>query len=434
LDRLSNILKDRLAAQQVANTAHPEAETLLAFVERGLSVPAREQVLGHLSVCPDCRQAVALAAPELEQAAAQPFAFNSGNSRSGIRFPAAMRWASAAAALAVAVGVGVLSYEHGSQTGQREATSAKQEVASAQPFASSKEIEKTAPVAQKPLRSKSKADMASRARQAEPRSKDAESESKRIDANGGVAGALVGGLQPSVISGQKLQDNNRNLVDESHNQTASAVKPAERSDNRYALGAFDRAPARSTSAVAKEASPSAAPHVPASNAYGGAVHSNMVAESTAAAPIAADSKSAQVEAPPKVVASSAIGGSLKKFGVTESKPIVHWSISLAGTLQRQAADGTLVPVEPAPGVVVRTVAAKGIEVWAGGTQAANPQEQAATPVLFHSSDAGESWTRIKGPWQGSIKGLVLSQSSVLSVLADDGTWSTTDAGKSWAKK
>ena len=101
-------MKQRLAAEQVAVEAeHPSADTLTAFAERGLHASERERVLSHLAACPACRQTVSLAtSAEQITAATLP-------SRShGLRFPKALRWASAAAALAVAVGAGVLSYEH----------------------------------------------------------------------------------------------------------------------------------------------------------------------------------------------------------------------------------------------------------------------------------------------------------------------------------
>jgi len=414
LDRLSNILKDRLAAQQAANGGHPEADTLLAFVEGELSVPARERVLAHLSTCPDCRQAVTLATPELEQAAGQPFAF----SRFGIKFPAAMRWTSAAAALAVAVGVGVLSYEHSSQPAPPEATTSKQEVASAPSPVTSNQIEKTAPAAQKPLRLKSNSDRASLASQSKQHGKDAGIESRRIDANGGVAGALLGGLQPNLTASKsKSQDEQRVRAGEMLDKSTQSPKLAAPRENQYTYGAFNGAPAQSQAPVAK--ADVSAPNAPGANIYGGAVRSNIISEIADAAPV-------------KTVASSAIGGSLKKRGVSASTPIVHWTISSAGILQRQSANRTMVSVQPAPGVIVSTVAAQGIEVWTAGMQSEISSSRPG--LLFHSSDAGENWSQIKGPWQGPIKGLVLSQSSVLSVIADDGTWSTTDAGKSWAKR
>ena len=73
MDRFSNILKRRLEATQSEQAAHPSSDTLVAFVEQGLAGSPRETVLAHLSMCPQCRRAVALATPAAatEPAAAQ---------------------------------------------------------------------------------------------------------------------------------------------------------------------------------------------------------------------------------------------------------------------------------------------------------------------------------------------------------------------------
>jgi hypothetical protein len=111
---------------------------------------------------------------------------------------------------------------------------------------------------------------------------------------------------------------------------------------------------------------------------------------------------------------------------------VSWTVTTAGKLQRELRNGTVKVVEPAPGVLVRAVAARGIEVWAGGSQpdlAAKQWKQ--SPALFHSSDAGESWTKVSGPWHGPISQLTLVAPDNLTVAAEDGTWISRDAGKSW---
>lgn len=46
---------------------HPDADQISAFVESALPAHEREQVLGHLGACPDCRAIVALSLPEVEE-------------------------------------------------------------------------------------------------------------------------------------------------------------------------------------------------------------------------------------------------------------------------------------------------------------------------------------------------------------------------------
>ena len=115
--------------------------------------------------------------------------------------------------------------------------------------------------------------------------------------------------------------------------------------------------------------------------------------------------------------------------------IVRWAITTAGKLQRRAQNGAIAIIEPAAGVTFKALAAAGIEVWAGGSQPdLSAKEWRQQPVLFHSSDAGESWTRVSGPWHGSISQLRLVDAGKVEVLAEDGSWKTTDAGQHWQKE
>ncbi|MFZ1084654.1 MAG: hypothetical protein WAN35_06800 [Terracidiphilus sp.] len=53
---------------------HPDADLIGAFVEQALPVHEREQMLGHLALCPECRVVVALLLPPLEAPATPPAA------------------------------------------------------------------------------------------------------------------------------------------------------------------------------------------------------------------------------------------------------------------------------------------------------------------------------------------------------------------------
>ncbi|MBV9610688.1 MAG: zf-HC2 domain-containing protein, partial [Acidobacteria bacterium] len=67
MEQLPKIARQRLA-QQRAESDHPAADVLAAFVERSLAEDERERVLGHLARCAECRDVVALAMPEAEPA------------------------------------------------------------------------------------------------------------------------------------------------------------------------------------------------------------------------------------------------------------------------------------------------------------------------------------------------------------------------------
>jgi hypothetical protein len=69
----SNLLRQRLssgAALWVQEEAHPDADTLTAYVERSLPALERNRVLGHLAGCSQCRDIVALTLVEPVEAMA----------------------------------------------------------------------------------------------------------------------------------------------------------------------------------------------------------------------------------------------------------------------------------------------------------------------------------------------------------------------------
>jgi len=77
---------------------HPDADLLAAFSERVLSERERSLVLGHVALCAECRDVLALALPEIEVAAAVPQAAR------GRSLAPSLKWATMLAGL-TAVGV-----------------------------------------------------------------------------------------------------------------------------------------------------------------------------------------------------------------------------------------------------------------------------------------------------------------------------------------
>jgi hypothetical protein len=125
---------------------------------------------------------------------------------------------------------------------------------------------------------------------------------------------------------------------------------------------------------------------------------------------------------------SARGLSAVPGAVKSQTAIAHWAVSATGQLVRNAPDGILTNIQPAAGMLFRAVAAEGIEVWAGGVEANSSD---ARGVLFHSSDAGETWTRTEGPWKRVVSQLTLASPGMVTVTADDGKWKSSDGGQSW---
>jgi photosystem II stability/assembly factor-like uncharacterized protein len=81
-------------------------------------------------------------------------------------------------------------------------------------------------------------------------------------------------------------------------------------------------------------------------------------------------------------------------------------------------------------IVFRAVSAAGADVWAGGVSG----------VLYHSSDGGESWTRVVPAAAGvTLTGDIITveftdpQNGKLTTSHPE-TWTTADAGQSWQKQ
>lgn len=402
MDRLNNILKQRLAAGQVTQSEHPSADTLAAFAEQNLKAPQRESLLEHLAACPACREAVTLAMSEVPAEQTGTILRH----KPIFQHPAAMRWASLAAALAVAIGVGLLSHEHDSASKQARLNEAIRSAPAMQPAL---EAVKAEPEAE------AKSDvLASSAQNKLPISDE---KKKPI---------LAPGRDRMLSEYAKLSEEKSNAPLSNQEARQKLVTPE---------------------AKAAKAAPSPPPPPLAAEAFSNQSQNSMVArrqaraqsappsasqtvEVTAEAPVSSQSET--VEIPTKVLPAAAVAGTPLKAQSFAFHGIVSWAISNTGQLQRTLQDGATTNVEPAPGMTFRTVAAEGIEVWAAGTQSnLSAKEWTQVPVLFHSSDAGKTWSRVEGPWQGPITELTLSGKGNLGVSTQKGIWVTNDGGKTW---
>ena len=420
MDRFSNILKRRLEATQSEQAAHPSSDTLVAFVEQGLAGSPRETVLAHLSMCPQCRRAVALATPA---AATEPAAAQTPSS--ALRFPTAMRWASLAAGLAVAVGVGVIAYEHEASP-TRQATFSVAQEKTTNPIASSGTVANESRSSNKlkslDEKSTTRAEPHAAVGQKQELRRERATAKKPAQATGAILGALSTPA-PNTLSKDSY---------DSHLKTLPSAP-----DSQFALKR-DRTSIMQAASAAPALSQPASADTRASEEFNATIAGVPSKEAGAGnAGIAGSGKVASEQmqfVPAKTLKAVATSGSVAKtkhaYGVLG---FVHWTISAAGKLQRRAIDGTLTVVEPLPGAIIRAVAAEGIEVWAGGLRSApSPQNAQPRSLLFHSSDAGETWKTIDGPWQGSIQRVNLAGLGSITVVTTDGTWSTGDAGKSWS--
>lgn len=384
MDRFNEIVKQRLAAEGLV-AEHPAADLLSAFAERTLRSAERERVMDHLSRCSSCRAVVALANSDVqEKPAEQPVSFPM------LRFPAAMRWASATAALAIAIGVGVLIHQERSRPpGVSHETAARvaDTVASVQsPCDEAAPGCEPAVTATKPIGNiQSPKPAAAKAR-------------KPLTRNAPVA--KLQATAPQALAVDAFDNGHQSSANaEALDKTASLPSPATPLGTGNAVGVGGGAFQMSSATSAKKAEVTAQPQM-----------------SGAGGEFAAKRERASA------FAGGNIAGSLKT-------PIVHWSISSAGQLQRRNWDDTVNVIEPASGSLFHAVAARGIEVWAGGSQ--QIPGSPGNPVLFHSSDAGTSWKRVAGPWKGTVLQIQMGSSGLVTIASEDGQWQTRDGGQSW---
>ena len=106
-----------------------------------------------------------------------------------------------------------------------------------------------------------------------------------------------------------------------------------------------------------------------------------------------------------------------------------WSVSDGKVRRSLDAGRTYQHVRVAKGITFQSFAASGREVWLGGADGA----------LFHSADAGVTWSRASIQYEGSaitetIVEIRLHDPQHLSVTTASGAqWSTDDGGQQWRK-
>jgi hypothetical protein len=68
MPELQNLLRQRLAGTESGSQAHPDADTITAYVEQSLPTAERQTLVAHLAVCESCREVLFLSQPEIELA------------------------------------------------------------------------------------------------------------------------------------------------------------------------------------------------------------------------------------------------------------------------------------------------------------------------------------------------------------------------------
>jgi photosystem II stability/assembly factor-like uncharacterized protein len=109
----------------------------------------------------------------------------------------------------------------------------------------------------------------------------------------------------------------------------------------------------------------------------------------------------------------------------------RWTLSWDGVLQRSLDSGrTWQTVPVASHLILRALAANGLDIWVGGKAGA----------LFHSSDAGQHWAQVfptanGQSFVGDIVGVEFRDTLNGKLTSSNREiWITSDAGQSWQKQ
>lgn len=428
---VSRYVRSGLAKTPVAG-AHPDAGLLTAFVERSLPAREREQVLAHLATCVDCREVVALAAPELPAAAPAAAAPR----RRWLPIPGfsmkTMRWAPVVAAVAVvtiavvlqAPRVAQMNKEAATPPGRREtfaavSSNAPRQQAGAKPAA-----------AQEADRKKAQDEALAGARQNGQRL--AEDRARR-DAGEAALGRVAPAPPPPPDDGYAY----------SGKAAGGALAAApERSEL-----AMKSEPAKQKSALQKPPTQEPAVPKPALQKKDSSEHEEAklaqaapsarivaapaVAAPAAEAPATADDYSVAAD---RASAGSSAGGAASAaqygpaFGAAGMQPsappprpaakpaLLRWSVTSDGRVQRSADGRTWVYVPIAADVRFRALASYGDEVWVGGSNTA----------LYRSADAGNTWQKVSvARLTGDIIRIVLGRDAVVLTTSSGQTMEMT---------
>lgn len=435
-------------AAQSAGT-HPEAELLNAFAENALAANERESVLGHLSMCANCREIVSLAVQTRPEGAplAKP-------ARGGFRW-ATLQWASVAASVAiVTVAVLVVGPKKINQTESGQAALKREPAA--------------APNAPPPgPATNTVADNRVSTLKPDANANAKLPEGKKTAGIGSVTGAGLGRSSGGIVGGisQPRQDEKGAAADalakSPEKKEAPAVattKPAPSREYAYSTNASQDAdtfvggrtapslnqPAQGTLSAGKQNAPSVPP--PASVADGERARAQEQAKTSndvkkdkqAEAAVEASSESVQLSSQAttanarnvtsqyKITTKSAAGGAAVATRL-DTGALRVWRQS-SGKIQSSDDGGKSWQARnAATGFQATVVATAGGEVWAGGKAGA----------LYVSGDNGQTWKKVSLTGDdiiplGDVAEIRIANGGLADVVLNSGDdWQSNDGGKSF---
>jgi hypothetical protein len=413
-DRLRTGLPDPAAS----GAAHPDADLLTAFAEQVLSGAERDDVLGHLALCVDCREVVALTLPA--ETVAAPAEAEMGRAMPSVKPPersrlAAFAWTSlpwAALAAGVALAASVLLLRSDNQNVARPSPANPPVAATAQPTP----VPRTAPPTDK---------LATLARTDVAKSRPELSLSKKLKAGQGAAGS-VPAESGILIADNKIAGNKKDSVQA---DKPAAVPPARAFNyDAFASRKTTESVEVSAAAIATEATPADEVNLMARNEAPAVEKAKLAPQGLETDQL----QKTQAAAVPGMARSKAMNGATA-LKLEPAKPAlarnVTWTIT-EGVLQRSLDSGHSWQNAVHADHPLLCYASHDQDIWTGGE----------VSTLFHSADGGLTWVQV----QPSIKAQPLSAditqievrgpTEVVVSTNNNETWSTADGGKTWQKK
>ena len=480
MPELPNLLRQRLAGTKNGHaqahseeTAHPDADTLTAYVEQLLSATERQTVVAHLAVCEPCREVVVLSQPELSASATQTVLAPAPVSPWRRLLRPAFGLAASVAAMAI-IAVMVLQLPHKSvqqaakptapEAQQAQATPSKDQTAPSEaPKAAA-----SAPSANTLSASAARMDLDRSANETRAQIKSEDTRAKVAIMASETAPpppptpALTAGLQKKdYVNTDFFAANNADgvvLEGQRGNNFPSAPQPQTSAGGTLftansKITGFSDIPvnAAGTSNV-RILSPNP-PSKPltykigqlasatvrglhlhtniAPNLRAGALGASTMGEPGSFSATLLKGQTSEVKAAPEkadagsLAASEALSPgamSAPAFASRASAP-TSWKV-VGGKLIKSAGQSQWEEAYPGAGFEFSFVTARGSDVWAGGSHAS----------IIHSRDGGLTWetVRLGEAATGTIVSIMAGTLNVQVKTSDNQLWSSTDAGKTWS--
>ena len=427
---IPSAVRERLRAGRLESASHPDANLLSAFAENALSAGERAQVMEHVAVCTACREVLAFAMPEEEEAASASRTNALGFRRLALSWNAA-RWTALAATAAVLVTV-VFLYRVQPRPEYRMASAPAASQRAASNAGKASEEKTTQPAAAPSVAEREKlaqpAEKKELARDQEPVTKTlADNFKNQLAAKSrSASSAELNGSLPKLADAesQKMASLDRRQLSQDEKQAqfdklssaqgalaqrqtmASAPQASAAAGNPTSLTTADAAQSYAASNEIRNAPPSrpdvaggaagaAAPKpAPAASETSGLYRINAAAANKAKSPPqASESAAVTPEAPALQTQNTNTGQNYGNGGASSNlrvngRMLEELPIPAKWRLQRDRVQRSLdggatwndIPI--ANKIAFNAIAAAGNQVWAAGSGA----------VLYHSSDAGATWS------------------------------------------